>query len=100
MQAYSDPKRASEPNVRLMWHVPPNYLIALGLDSLRKAWFHGPDSDPVGPFQTEAEALADAQGDANDCEVCGAVPAESADCGMQGERYLCQLHSRTPLELP
>lgn len=30
-----------------------------------------PDSDPVGPFTTEAEALADAQD--CDCEACAAL---------------------------
>lgn len=68
MQAYSDPKRASDP------HALPDVEV------FRHYGRHGedgwywwtcfpgclPDSDPIGPFDTEAEALADAQANADD----------------------------------
>ena len=82
-QAYSDPARASDP------HALPDIQVFfiserdIGRDRLASraagiqpywerfatgwywwACFPGclPDSEPVGPFNTEAEALADAQG--------------------------------------
>ena len=64
MQAYSDPKRESEPHAlpdvevfwaQYVWSETPGYYY----------WFCYPgclpDSDPIGPFETEAEALADAR---------------------------------------
>ena len=79
MQAYSDPSRASDPHalpdVEVFWDdadcngpdgVARNY-DAQG-EPVVAGWywwtcFPGclPNSDPIGPFATEAEALADAQ---------------------------------------
>ena len=85
MQAYSDPKRASNPHalpdVEVFYHNgrwASGEWCAPGIwseddstdseDAAPPGWywwscFPGclPDSDPVGPFATEAEALADAQ---------------------------------------
>lgn len=78
MQAYSNPKRESDP------HALPDVEVfyVSGITNLYKpsdgpmsgaepgwywwACFPGcmPDSDPMGPFATEEEALADAQ----DCD--------------------------------
>jgi hypothetical protein len=66
-QAYSDPTRADDP------HALPN--VEVFHMSRADLWWYGPrgwywwscfpgclpDSDPMGPFDTEAEALADAQ---------------------------------------
>lgn len=67
MQAYSDPKRASDPNALPdleIWHASEHDLC---VDS-PAGWywqtcFPGclPDSDPIGPFASEDEALADAR---------------------------------------
>ena len=70
-QHYSDPSRESDP------HALPNvetFEVESGTFSPGRTWavqsgwywqacFPGclPDSDPVGPFDTEAEALADAR---------------------------------------
>lgn len=77
MQAYSDPKRADDPHAlpdvevfyldrNAMWTVTGDALA----DDSEPGWywwfcFPGclPDGDPVGPFDTEADALADAQGE-------------------------------------
>lgn len=68
MQAYSDPSRSDDP------HALPDVEVfyvkePFAFDGMKDpGWywwlcFPGclPDSDPVGPFETEAEALADAQ---------------------------------------
>ena len=78
-QAYSDPKRASDPHalpdVDVFYHVQGERVEPDAHDdsddsetSMETGWywwncFPGclPDSDPIGPFATEAEALADAQ---------------------------------------
>lgn len=73
MQAYSDPKRESDPyalpDVEVFW-VDANELedFENGGEYLEKGWywwacFPGclPDSDAFGPFKSEQEALADAQ---------------------------------------
>ena len=72
-QVYSDPSRETEtyalPNIEVFWHA--------GQDSqetddfagpVEQGWYWWPcfpgclpDGDPVGPFATEAEAIADAQ---------------------------------------
>lgn len=86
MQAYSDPKRESDPHALpdleifevddrgysggvpfVLPHEPGEQ--ALGLTEPGWYWqscFPGclPDSEPVGPFDTEAEALQNAQADA------------------------------------
>ena len=81
-QNYSDPKRASDP------HALPNVEIfyakagELGpgqgdhpddAESSAEGWYWWPcfpgclpDGDPIGPFDTEAEALADAQEGSDD----------------------------------
>ena len=86
MQAYSDPTRESEPYALPdveVWNVPPDdprtrrlyfdtpaMRDALGesIPGIEAGWywwscFPGclPDSEPFGPFNSEAEALADAQ---------------------------------------
>lgn len=94
MQAYSDPKRENDPHALPdveVFHVGPSTPAdecpgcqAEADDNgpaddqdehddshagyYWQACFPGclPDSDPVGPFPTEAEALADAQQDASD----------------------------------
>lgn len=78
-QAYSDPKRADDPHA--LPDVEVFYFDGVRFsgddcwadsdgETMPKGWywwacFPGclPDSDPHGPFTTEAEALADAQGD-------------------------------------
>ena len=82
-QAYSDPKRASDPHALPdveVFHHPRHYQLneegagtgfagdEYGVDYYPSGWywwhcFPGcpPDGDPVGPFDSEAEALADAQ---------------------------------------
>lgn len=66
MQAYSDPQRADDPHA--LPDVQVFYLHDLPNADHSPGWywwscFPGclPDSDPVGPFPSEAEALADAQ---------------------------------------
>lgn len=124
-QAYSNPKRASDP------HALPNievfYLSRKDCDALDRAeesrindprvieggggewtspgWYWQacypgclPDGEPIGPFDTEAEALADAQDDAYipaPCSVCG-----SADiCCGDAESGLCAAHCKSPVRL-
>jgi len=81
-QAYSDPKRESDPHA-----LPDVEVFYVSAEEARErnegvqdhedryepGWywwscFPGclPDSDPIGPFATEAEALADAQEGAED----------------------------------
>tara|TARA_Y100000310_G_scaffold320906_1_gene377835 strand:- start:25 stop:240 length:216 start_codon:yes stop_codon:yes gene_type:complete len=68
MQAYSDPNRADDatalPDVEVFY----NEHIGEGSSPMEVGWywqscFPGclPDGDPVGPFETEVAALADAQ---------------------------------------
>ena len=84
MQAYSNPKRESDPHalpdVEVFYMTANEALEHFGDDTEDglpgpelAGWywwtcFPGclPDSEPVGPFATEDEALADAQQDAND----------------------------------
>lgn len=72
MHAYSDPARALDPHALPdieVFHVPNDYSLRDWDDaSLERGWywwscFPGclPDSDPEGPYETEAEALASAQ---------------------------------------
>ena len=84
MQAYSDPKREHDPyslpNVELFYVSRPSDFDGLAYigemivddtqtdDPLVTGWYYWhcfpgclPDSDPIGPFETEAEALSDAQ---------------------------------------
>lgn len=86
MQAYSDPRRADDPHA-----LPDVEVFQLTAEEVKEwfgpmfdeerimcgGWFWWsclpgcmPDSDPVGPFATEAEALADAQGWTADNEPC------------------------------
>ena len=86
MQIYSDSSRESEtfalPNVEV-WHVPPGdhrtrrlYFETSAMRDVYGESIHGmqsgwywwacfpgclPDSEAIGPFATEAEAVADAQ---------------------------------------
>ena len=71
-QAYSDPTRADEqyalPDLEAFYNYGPGSPFWNGGADMaegRYYWFCFPgclpDSDPVGPFGTEAEALADAQ---------------------------------------
>lgn len=74
-QAYSDPKRASDPQALPdveVFHQDNTCYTSDGAE-LGAGWywwscFPGclPDGDPVGPFATEAEALADAQAGCGD----------------------------------
>ena len=69
-QAYSDPRRAANPNALPdieIWYAEEGDP---GIDDapMEAGWYWQtclpgclPDSDPVGPFDTKAEALADAQ---------------------------------------
>lgn len=82
MQAYSDPSRESDPyalpDVEVFYVMRgasgQGYIGEMILDDrkvdepLQQGWYYWscfpgclPDSDPVGPFDTEADALADAQ---------------------------------------
>lgn len=72
MQVYSDPTRESDPyalpDVEVFELRPSDYRDPESEEELRDGWywwscFPGcvPDSDPYGPFDTEAEAIADAQ---------------------------------------
>ena len=71
-QAYSDPSRETDP------HALPDVEVFYVSDQLKgddpswcefdNGWYYWfcfpgclPDGDPVGPFDTEAQALADAQ---------------------------------------
>lgn len=64
-QVYSDPTRESDP------HALPNIEVFKNLepaDFAGEGWYWWPcfpgclpDGDPVGPFDTEAEAIADAR---------------------------------------
>lgn len=85
MQAYSDPKRASNPyalpNIEVFWHEHVAHqdetdACLANADSDEECpgqgyywWscFPGclPDGDAIGPFETEKEALTDAQEVAN-----------------------------------
>lgn len=73
MQTYSDPKRASDPgalpDVEVWYHTNANDGSQMELPT---GWYWQPlflgrncagadQDDPNGPFNTEAEALADAQ---------------------------------------
>ena len=70
-QAYSDPRRVGDPHalpdveVFYLHNLPNADLIREGYAPGWYWWscFPGclPDGDPIGPFATEAEALADAQ---------------------------------------
>ena len=73
MQAYSDPSRENDPHNALpdveVWKEiwPGDWYEGKRLEPGWYWWtcFPGclPDSDPSGPFETEAEALADARGE-------------------------------------
>jgi hypothetical protein len=75
-QAYSDPSRESDPhalpNVEVFYMSSKSIEIDEWTDGdgepMDKGWYYWycfpgcmPDSDPIGPFATEAEALADAR---------------------------------------
>jgi hypothetical protein len=91
MQTYSDPKRASSPtslpDVEVFFVRRPNGLDGLAYigemivddsqteEPLTEGWYYWyclpgclPDSEPMGPFDTRDEAIADAQQDADDDE--------------------------------
>ena len=70
MQAYSDPRREDDtyalPDIEVFHS--DDYPAESGDEALDPGWYWWscspgclPDSDPIGPFETEAEALADAQ---------------------------------------
>ena len=68
MQAYSDPKRESDPHALPdveVWYWEGDYRLPAPCEPgwFWQSCFPGclPDSDPIGPFDTEEEALADAQ---------------------------------------
>lgn len=72
MQAYSDPQRESDPHALPdieVFEVPGDYNPETEDDEpLETGWYYWqclpgclPDGDPIGPFETEDEALADAQ---------------------------------------
>lgn len=76
-QHYSDPSRAADPHAwpdLETFHV--NRFDDAGPDGLEPGWYYQacfpgclPDSDPVGPFETEAQALNDARPDDPCCEI-------------------------------
>lgn len=68
MQAYSDPKRENDPHTREWLETALDDDVKTSDVLGEQGWywwscFPGclPDGDPIGPFNTEAEALADAQ---------------------------------------
>jgi hypothetical protein len=70
MQAYSSPERESDPHtlpdIEIFFANKGEWQDKNGPNDAGYYWqscFPGclPDSDPIGPFETEAEALADAQ---------------------------------------
>lgn len=72
-QHYTDPKRASDPtalpDLETFYAAQPAHPVA------EDGWYYWfclpgclPDSEPIGPFATEAEALADARMNAYDLE--------------------------------
>lgn len=76
MQAYSDPTRKTDayalPDVEIFYDPEGFSFDDMDTETSGPGWywwscFPGclPDSDPIGPFTTEAEALADAQDGAN-----------------------------------
>jgi hypothetical protein len=72
-QAYSDPKRESEPyslpDIEVFYSSPMDD-VAPGIGWYWWSCFPGclPDGDPMGPFDTKAEALADARNGIGDDE--------------------------------
>jgi len=82
MQAYSDPAREDDPyalpDVEVFWHDARDTELGDCFsaeyhdgEALASGWYYWycfpgclPDSDPLGPFRTEEEALADAREDA------------------------------------
>lgn len=75
-QAYSDPTRATDPfalpDVEVFYNDPANGGLWHDGEPLPAGWYFWfcfpgclPDSDPDGPYGTEAEALAKAQDDAS-----------------------------------
>jgi len=76
MQAYSNPKRESDPHALPdveVWFEDGKRLSDDVPEAYARGWYWWPcfpgclpDSDPVGPFETEAEALADAQADSEE----------------------------------
>jgi len=74
-QAYSDPTRETDPyalpDVEVFYMSEQDLVEAAWCDEigqLGKGWYYWlcfpgclPDSDPIGPFETEEEALKDAQ---------------------------------------
>ena len=67
-QAYSDPSRESDPHALPDLEVFQEYGGVRDCDMNEPGWFYWycfpgclPDSEPVGPFASEAEAIAAAQ---------------------------------------
>lgn len=80
-QHYSNPKRADDPyalpDVEVFYHDATNpfgeFSEATEEGIMRSGWYYWscfpgclPDSDPIGPYDTEAEAIAAAQEDSED----------------------------------
>lgn len=71
-QFYLDPERAAHPMALPdgeVWWQEPGALAEGANEPLESGWYWWacqpgciPDSDPIGPFGSEAEAIADAQG--------------------------------------
>lgn len=69
MQAYSDPDRESNPySLPDIEVFEADYLVGEDGEQLPAGWYWWPcfpgclpDGEPVGPFDTEEDALADAQ---------------------------------------
>ena len=73
MQAYSDPARENDPHALPdveVFHIPNDYQPETedGNQQFPDGWYWWsclpgclPDGDPIGPFESEEEALADAQ---------------------------------------
>jgi hypothetical protein len=85
MQAYSDPSRESEPHalpdVEVFYARQGELEFYNDADAESESaspagwyWWHCfpgclPDSDPYGPFETQADAVADSQADIEDGEA-------------------------------
>ena len=71
MRVHSDPKRADDPHalpdIQVFYHEECEQCDGVegAEDYCTRGWYWQPRTpgDPVGPFDTEAAALADAQGE-------------------------------------
>lgn len=112
MQAYSDPKRENDPHALPdleVWKVSEREIASgtfaeLGLEEVGWYYWHCfpgclPDSDPIGPFASSDEALADAREGAESDEDEEPITV----CARCGQRWPCSVvnapESHSPLEV-